>query len=102
MGIPVTVYENLHGGNDQKEVNLAGLPLHVGCLIRNIKNNLGSRFYQGKSLFFGIHCLTRRHRVSYVIEALGTSAFRERIVSICEVCGNKKEKTRYDDSGVPF
>ena len=102
MSVPVGAYEILHGGDCPEELNLDALPLHVGCFIRGIKNNLSSKFYYGKSLFFGIHCWTRRHRVSYVIETMGTCALKERVVSICEICGDRKQKTVYDGSGVPF
>lgn len=98
-GVPAGVYEDLKGG--KKEIDLATLPQKVVSFVKNVTDNKGKIFYDGKS-FFRFHCGKRRYRISYVFEEIGSCGWKEKIVSICEVCGGVKKKEKIDLSGIPF
>src|SRR3989344_7488345 len=97
-GVPVSVFEDMKGG--KKELDPAKLPEKIRSAVTEIKNNL-SQIYHTKSIL-GFHHFTRRHKLTYVIEELGSCGWRELVVSVCPVCGDKKEALRENLSGIPF
>ena|SRR3990167_4807089 len=98
-GIPVGVFEGLNG-EGKKEISLNSLPLKVESFIGGITNNL-SRIFCRKS-FLNFHCGRRRYKIFYVCRELGSVGWIEQIIFICPICGNAKEKTNANTSGIPF
>ena len=98
-GVPVGVFEGLNG-DGKGELQTIKLPTKVQVAIAEIHGNL-SRVYHAKSLL-SFHCWRRRHKLRYVVEELGSCGWREACVSVCPVCGDKKERVYEDLSGVPF